>query len=91
MSVSGGSYTAAYYGLFGKDVFDNFARDFLYHDWQGELMGLAFRPGNMAAMASANYNRSDLVAAHLNRTLFQGKTLFVDFRHRLEVQASGRP
>lgn len=83
-SVSGGSYTAAYYSLFGDRIFDDFTDDFLYHDWQGELMGLAFRPGNIAAMASANYNRSDLVAAHLDRTLFQGKT-FAD------MSRDGRP
>lgn len=40
-SVSGGSYTAAYYGLFGDRIFSDFTRDFLYRDWQGELIGLA--------------------------------------------------
>jgi NTE family protein len=83
-SVSGGSYTAAYYGLFGDRIFTDFAGNFLYHDWQGELLGLAIRPANIAAMSSADYNRSDLVAAHLDRSLFQGRT-FAD------MSRDGRP
>lgn len=71
-SVSGGSYTAAYYGLYGERIFHDYTRDFLYRDWQGELLQLAARPGSLAAMVSRRYNRSDLVAAYLGRTLFQG-------------------
>ncbi|MBS0455990.1 MAG: patatin-like phospholipase family protein [Proteobacteria bacterium] len=73
-SVSGGSYTAAYYGLFGDRIFRDFTRDFLYRDWQGELIRLAVRPWSLTTMASRDYNRSDLVAAYLDRTLFEGKT-----------------
>lgn len=73
-SVSGGSYTAAYYGLYGDRIFADFKRDFLYRDWQGELMGLAARPGSLARIASGAYNRSDLVAAYLDRTLFEKAT-----------------
>ncbi len=83
-SVSGGSYTAAYYGLFGDRIFSDFTRDFLYRDWQGELVGLALRPGGLAAIASGSFNRSDLVAAYLDRTLFQHST-FAD------MSRSGRP
>ncbi|MFA6985411.1 MAG: patatin-like phospholipase family protein [Arenimonas sp.] len=80
-SVSGGSYTAAYYGLFGDRIFADFKRDFLYHDWQGELLALALQPGGLAAMGSGGFNRSDLVAAHLDRTLFEHKT-FADLSRR---------
>ena len=73
-SVSGGSYTAAYYGLFGDRIFQDYTRDFLYRNWQGELVGLAARPRSLAAMASAGYNRSDLVAGYLGRTLFEQAT-----------------
>ena len=31
-SVSGGSYTAAYYGLFGDRIFDDFSSRFLYRN-----------------------------------------------------------
>lgn len=73
-SVSGGSYSAAYYGLFGDRIFTDFARDFLYRDWQGELLGVALRPWNLAAVVSPDYNRSDLVARHLDRGLFERHT-----------------
>ncbi len=73
-SVSGGSYTAAYYGLFGDRIFDGFPSRFLYRNWQGELVGLLRRPDHLLSIANAYYNRSDLVAAHLSRTLLVGKT-----------------
>ncbi len=73
-SVSGGSYTAAYYGLFGDRIFDDFRSRFLYRNWQGELLGLLRRPDHLLSIASGDYNRSDLVAAYLNRTLLDGKT-----------------
>ena len=73
-SVSGGSYTAAYYGLFGDDIFKQFAPDFLYEDWQSRLIKLAIRPQSLIAMSSSEYNRGDLVANNLNHSLFQQKT-----------------
>lgn len=36
-SVSGGSFTAAYYGLFGERIFTDFEQRFLRPDVQGEL------------------------------------------------------
>lgn len=83
-SVSGGSYTAAYYGLFGDRIFSDFPRDFLYRDWQGDLLGLAYRPLGLLAMASSSFNRSDLVAAYLDRELFQHRS-FAD------LSRDGRP
>lgn len=73
-SVSGGSYTAAYYGIFGEQIFDSYARDFLRRDWQGELLSLAAHPINLLSLASPTFNRSDLVAVHLNQTLFKNAT-----------------
>jgi NTE family protein len=73
-SVSGGSYTAAYYGLFGGRIFDDFPSRFLYRNWQGELLGLLRRPDHLLSITSGHYNRSDLVAAYLSRTLLNGKT-----------------
>ena len=72
-SVSVGSYTAAYYGLFGNRIFSDFAPRFLYRDWQRDLSFLLLRPDHLLAIAARNYNRSDLVAAYLNRTLFKHK------------------
>ena len=36
-SVSGGSFTAAYYGLFGDQLFSDFKDKFLYRDIQSEI------------------------------------------------------
>ncbi len=73
-SVSGGSFTGAYYGLFGNRTFERFREDFLYRDWQGELLGLAVRPQSLVALTSSQFNRSDLVAGYLDRTLFEHAT-----------------
>lgn len=43
-SVSGGSFTAAYYGLYGDKVFDTFEREFLRKDIEGDLTLSLFRP-----------------------------------------------
>ncbi len=82
-SVSGGSYTAAYYGLFGDDIFARFAPEFLYEDWQSRLMRLAIKPQSLIAMSSSEYNRGDLVANNLNNSLFQQKTFADMGRGRL--------
>ncbi len=82
-SVSGGSYTAAYYGLFGERIFDDFTHDFLYRNWQRELLGLALRPRNLISMSSRHYNRSDVVAAHLGRSLFQQSSFAAMSRNNL--------
>lgn len=82
-SVSGGSYTAAYYGLFGDRIFRDYPRRFLYRDWQGELARLVLRPDHLLSLARSGYNRSDLVASYLDRTLFDGKTFADMSRGRL--------
>lgn len=73
-SVSGGSYTAAYYGPFGDRIFDDYRARFLYQNWQGDLMKLLARPDRLLDISAPGYNRSDLVAAYLDRHLFDGKT-----------------
>ncbi len=82
-SVSGGSYTAAYYGLFGDEIFERFAPEFLYEDWQSRLMRLAIRPQSLIAMSSSEYNRGDLVANNLNESLFRQKSFADMSRGRL--------
>lgn len=43
-SVSGGSFTAAYYGLHGDGIFDNYEEVFLRRDVQSELIHRALNP-----------------------------------------------
>lgn len=73
-SVSGGSYTAAYYGLFGDDIFQDFAPNFLYEDWQSRLIKLGLRPQNLVAIVRSDYNRGDIVSNDLHHNLFKQKT-----------------
>jgi len=45
-SVSGGSFTAAYFGLFGDRIFEDFETKFLKFNVQGELFGRILSPFN---------------------------------------------
>lgn len=72
-AVSGGSYPAAYYGLFGDRLFTDFESRFLLRNVQGDLLWLLARPWNLMAIMSSNYNRADLAAAYFDRELFGGR------------------
>lgn len=73
-SVSGGSYTAAYYGLYGKRLFSDFESRFLYADVEDELSWLVFNPLNWPSLMRSGYNRGDLAASWLDDNLFDHKT-----------------
>ena len=82
--VSGGSFTAAYYGLFRDRVFEDFETRFLKKDIQGELTrATLFNPINWGKLFSAYYDRSDLAADYYNKHVFEGKT-FADLLARKE-------
>jgi NTE family protein len=78
-SVSGGSFTAAYYGLFHDRIFTDFHQKYLYADVQGSLGLKAANPGNWFRLASPYYDRIDLAAEYYNDEIFEGKT-FGDLR-----------
>jgi NTE family protein len=80
-SVSGGSYTAAYFGLFGDRIFDDFESRFLRRDVQGALLGLLVNPVNLAALSAPDFNRGDLAAKWLDDNIFEHKT-FADMSRR---------
>ena len=70
-SVSGGSFTAAYYALFGDRIFDDFESRFLNRNIQGALLWrIACRPDNWVRLALPWYSRSDLAAQYYDRSLF---------------------
>ncbi len=73
-SVSGGSYTAAYYGLFGNRIFSDYERVFLERDVQGEMLKMLFNPLKLAKISSPTYNRSDLSSQWLSNNIFENKT-----------------
>jgi NTE family protein len=72
--VSGGSFTALAYGLYGDKLFDSYESSFLKRDVQGELIARAFNPGNWPALASENWGRSELAAQLYDEILFHGAT-----------------
>lgn len=73
-SVSGGSYTAAYYALYRDRIFEDFERAFLKRDVQGEMVRKILAPFNLARAASPTFGRIDLVAEYLDDELFGGGT-----------------
>lgn len=78
--VSGGSFTALAYGLYGDKLFDDYEQRFLKRDVQGEIIARAFNPANWGSLASKGWGRSELAAQLYDEILFNGAT-FADL-HR---------
>ncbi|MHC1727444.1 MAG: patatin-like phospholipase family protein [Syntrophobacteraceae bacterium] len=82
--VSGGSFTAGYYGLFRDRIFEDFEARFLKKNIQGDLTrATLFNPINWGKLFSAYYDRSDLAGDYYNKHVFEGKT-FADLQARKE-------
>lgn len=74
-SVSGGSFTAAYYALHREKLFDGrFDEVFLERDVQSELLGELFVPANWLKLAGRSYGRSDLAAEYYHERIFDRAT-----------------
>jgi NTE family protein len=73
-SVSGGSFTAAYYGLFGDRVFRDFRTRFLDANIQSALLRRLFNPVNWFRLASPYFSRIDLVAEYYDQAIFEENT-----------------
>ena len=83
-SVSGGSFTAAYYGLFGDRLFEDFQTRFLDRDIQGALAAKLFNPYNLVRVMSPKFGRIDLAAELYDDDIFDAAPF-----SKLEQQ--GRP
>jgi NTE family protein len=80
--VSGGSFTAAYYGLFGDRIFEDFESRFLKKNIQGALtIRVLLNPINWFRLSSPYFDRSDLAAEYYDENVFERKT-FGDFIKR---------
>ena len=73
-AVSGGSFTAAYYALYGDGIFTDFEKKFLDQNIQWQLAWRLFSPLNWYRLASPWFNRSDMAAEFYDRHLFAGET-----------------
>ena len=72
--VSGGSFTALAYGLYGDKLFDEYEQRFLKRDVQGEIIARAFSPAYWAKLGSTGWGRSELAAQLYDEILFNGAT-----------------
>ncbi|MGO9612919.1 MAG: patatin-like phospholipase family protein [Dissulfurispiraceae bacterium] len=73
-TVSGGSFTGAYYALFGDRIFVDFKDKFLYRNIEKELVLKLLNPVSWFLLASPYYSRIDMAAELYDRTIFESKT-----------------
>ena len=72
--VSGGSFTALAYGLYGDKLFADYEQRFLKRDVEGEIAARAFNPFNWGRLSSTGWGRSELAAELYDEILFNGAT-----------------
>ncbi len=72
--VSGGSFTALAYGLYGERLFSEYEQRFLKRDVQGELVGRLLNPFYWGPLSSPGWGRSELAADLYDEILFEGAT-----------------
>ena len=72
--ISGGSFTALAFGLYGDKLFDEYEKRFLKRNVEGELIARAFNPFNWGDLASQGWGRSELAANLYDEILFNGAT-----------------
>ncbi len=72
--VSGGSFTALAYGLYGEKLFADYEQRFLKRDVQGELVSRALNPEYWDDYIGGTAGRSELAANFYDEILFNGAT-----------------
>src|SRR5262245_37065395 len=83
-SASGGSFTAAYYGLHREKIFTDYERDFLRVDINDYLYGTYLLPWHWRWMVDSDYGTNDEMEGVYDRLMFHGAT-YADLHKR------GRP
>jgi len=69
-SVSGGSFTAAYYGLYGDRIFEDYEQVFLRTDVQGALIRRLLNPFSWFSTSG----RTEMAVDYYTKTIFKGAT-----------------
>ena len=73
--VSGGSFTALAYALYGDRLFQEYEQRFLKRNVQGALTKRFFlNPYNWFRMMSGNFGRSEIAEEYYDEILFEGAT-----------------
>lgn len=78
-SVSGGSFTSAYYGLYGDAIFTDYEKDFLKQDVQKVLIRGLLNPFNWIRAIFSGFDRTEIAINYYDKHIFKGAT-FADFR-----------
>ena len=73
-SVSGGSYPAAYYGLFGDRIFKDFRAKFLTRGLSSVFFRNLFTTKHLHTLVHPELNRGDIAAKWFGDNLFENKT-----------------
>jgi NTE family protein len=73
-SVSGGSITAAYFGLHGKDTLRTFRERVLNRDGEVNLRFSLLNPANIARLIAGGLNDRENLRTWLDQDVFQGAT-----------------
>ena len=73
-AVSGGSITAAHYALRQERHFEEFPKQFLYHNFQQSIIDRIFSFRILSDLASATFGRIEIMAEKLDWYLYQGAT-----------------
>ena len=74
-AVSGGSITAAYFGLFGERIFDDFREKFLEKDVEQEIRGNILSIAKIGWVTADSYGRGDTLAEYFQTNLFGGRPI----------------
>ncbi len=79
-SVSGGSFTSAYYGLYGEGIFETYESRFLKQSVQGALIRKLFNPLYWMRSLFSAFDRTEMAIDYYDTYIFKGAT-FADIPH----------
>ena len=72
--ISGGSFTALAYALYGERLFDVYEDAFLRRDVEGDLLRRLFNPFTWPQLWTQGFGRSELAEEYYDEILFHGAT-----------------
>jgi NTE family protein len=73
-SVSGGSFTAAYYGVYREKIFEDYEDDFLRLGVQQALIRQLFNPMHWIRSSFSGFDRTEMAIDYYDRKIFHGAT-----------------
>ncbi|MEH6582093.1 MAG: patatin-like phospholipase family protein [Halioglobus sp.] len=73
-SVSGGSFTAAYYGAYRDKIFDDYEAEFLNLGVQQTLIRRLLNPANLFRGMFSGFDRTEMAVDYYDRQIFKGAT-----------------